>query len=280
MQDDLGVCLRAWRDRLSPEEVGLSAGGRRRAKGLRRQEVAELAGLSVEYLSRLEQGRAARPSAAVIGPLARALRLSVAERDHLLVLAGHAPGTSRLTPHLTPSILRILDRLSDTPVHVSDDRYDVVHANRLAIAVLGEDLVGTNYARTMFLGGTMRVDDVDGHHDDFRARIVADLRQKLATSPQADAVRALVDELLAGSAEFAERWARADVGGSGRPRKVIVHPEVGPFMVDCDVLSVDDSSLKLMIYTTPPGTADAQALALLSTIGSQRFATRSSGRDR
>jgi hypothetical protein len=272
MQDDLGTCLRAWRDRLSPEEVGLSAGGRRRAKGLRRQEVAELAGLSVEYLARLEQGRAVHPSAAVIGPLARTLRLSDAERDHLLVLAGHAPGASHLAPHLTPSVLRIIDRLSDTPVHVSDDRYNVVHANRLAIAVLGDDLIGTNYARTMFLGGTMRVDDIDGHHDDFRARIVADLRKLLTTSAQPDAVRALVDELLADSPDFAERWSRADVGSTGRPRKVIVHPEVGRFTVDCDVLSVDDSSLKLMIYTAPPGTPDAQALALLSTIGSQRFA--------
>ncbi len=271
MQDDLGTCLRAWRDRLSPEEVGLSSRGRRRAKGLRRQEVAELAGLSVEYLARLEQGRAAHPSAALIGPLARTLRLSAAERDHLLMLAGHAPGSSHLAPHLTPSILRIIDRLSDTPVHISDDRYNVVHANRLAIAVLGDDLIGTNYAHTMFLGGTMRVDDVDGHHDDFRARIVADLRQVLTTSSQPDAVRALVDELLAGSPDFAQRWARADVGSAGRPRKVIVHPEVGRFTVDCDVLRVVDSSLKLMIYTAPPGTPDAQTLALLSTIGGQRF---------
>ncbi|MEN0013999.1 MAG: helix-turn-helix transcriptional regulator [Solirubrobacteraceae bacterium] len=273
MYDDLGTCLRAWRDRLSPEEAGLPVGGRRRAKGLRRQEVAQMAGLSVEYLARLEQGRAAHPSSAVLGPLARTLRLTDAERDHLLMLAGHAPGTSHLPPHLTPSILRILDRLADTPVHVSDDRYNVVHANRLAIAVLGDDLVGTNYARTMFLGGTMRVDDVDGHHDDFRARIVADLRQLLTTSPQAADVRALVDELLAGSPDFAERWARADVGSDGRRRKVIAHPEVGRFTVDCDVLSVDDSSLKLIVYTAPAGTSDAQALALLSTIGSQRFAT-------
>jgi transcriptional regulator with XRE-family HTH domain len=272
MHDDLGSCLRAWRDRLSPEEAGVSVGGRRRAKGLRRQEVAELAGLSVEYLARLEQGRAAHPSAAVLGPLARALRLSNAERDHLLVLAGHAPGGSHLPAHLTPSILRILDRLGDTPVHVSDDRYTVVHANRLARAVLGDDLVGTNYARTMFLGGTMRVDDLDGHHDDFRALIVADLRRLLTTSPQASDVRTLVDELLAGSPDFAERWARADVGTKPARSKVIVHPEVGRFRVDCDVLSVADSSLKLMVYTAPAGTPDAQALALLATIGSQRFA--------
>ncbi|HWK26364.1 MAG TPA: helix-turn-helix transcriptional regulator [Solirubrobacter sp.] len=271
MDDDLATCLRAWRDRLSPEEAGLSAGGRRRAPGLRRQEVAELAGLSVEYLARLEQGRAAHPSAAVIGPLARALRLSDAERDHLLALAGHAPGASHVLPHLTPSILRILDRLDDTPVHVSDDCYTVVHANRLALAVLGEELVGTNYARTMFLGGDLRVRDVDGHHDDFRARIVAELRRSLTTSPRREAVRALVDELLDTSSDFAERWSRAELATSGTRRKLVDHPEVGAFTVDCDVLRVDDSSLKLIVYTAAPETADAQALALLSTIGNQRF---------
>lgn len=271
MYDDLGTCLRAWRDRLSPEEAGLGVSSRRRAKGLRRQEVAELAGLSVEYLARLEQGRATHPSAAVLGPLARTLRLSDAERDHLLALAGHAAGASHLPPHLSPSILRILDRLGETPVHISDDRYNVVHANRLAIAALGDDLVGTNYARVMFLGGTLRVADLDGHHDDFRARIVADLRQLLITSAQASDVRALVDELLAGSPDFAERWARADVGSERARRKVIVHPEVGRFTVDCDVLSVLDSSLKLMVYTAPAGSADAQAMALLATIGTQRF---------
>ncbi|WP_026912612.1 helix-turn-helix transcriptional regulator [Patulibacter minatonensis] len=271
MDDDLGACLRAWRDRLPPDEIGLRAGGRRRAPGLRRQEVAELAGLSVEYLARLEQGRAARPSAAVLGPLARALRLSDAERDHLLALAGHAPGSSRVSPHMTPGIMRILDRLDGTPVHVSDDRYTVVHANRLAIAVLGDDLVGTNYARTMFLGGGLRIRDDDGHHDDFRTRIVAELRRSLTTSPRSAAVRELVDELLDASPDFAERWARAEVGGTGSRRKVVDHPEVGRFTVDCDVLHVEDSSLKLIVYTAQHGTPDADALALLSTIGSQRF---------
>jgi hypothetical protein len=272
MDDDLGACLRAWRDRLRPEDVGLSPGGRRRAPGLRRQEVAELAGLSVEYLSRLEQGRAARPSAAVLGPLARALRLTDAERDHLLVLAGHAPGGSHVAPHVTPSMMRILDRLADTPVHVSDDCFTIVHANALALAVLGDDLIGTNYARTMFLGGELRVRDDDGHHDDFRTRIVAELRGSLAVSPGRERVRSLVDELLEGSEDFADRWARAEVGGAGPRRKVVDHPEVGAFTVDCDVLHVDDSSLKLIVYTAEPGTPDADALALLATIGTQRFA--------
>src|SRR5215207_7770493 len=127
MDDDLGACLRAWRDRLSPADAGLQRTSRRRAPGLRRQEVAALAGVSVEYLARLEQGRALHPSASVLGPLARALRLSDAERNHLLVLAGHAPDAPWVAAHLTPGLQRILDRLEDTPVHVIDDTFQVVH---------------------------------------------------------------------------------------------------------------------------------------------------------
>jgi transcriptional regulator with XRE-family HTH domain len=272
MDDDLATCLRAWRDRLTPQEAGLTGSGRRRAPGLRRQEVAQLAGLSVEYLARLEQGRATHPSAAVIGPLARALRLSDAERDHLLVAAGHAPWGMHIAPHLTPSVLRILDRLEDTPVHVTDDCFTVVHANALAIALLGEDLVGTSYARSMFLGADIRVRDIDGHHGDFRARIVAGLRRATTTSPRPEAVRALVGELQAASTEFAEIWARADIETPGGRRKVIDHPEVGEVTVDCDILHVEDSSLKIVIHTAALGTPDAQALALLRMIGTQRFA--------
>jgi transcriptional regulator with XRE-family HTH domain len=272
MHDDLGACLRAWRDRLSPAEAGLPSSARRRAPGLRRQEVATLAGLSVEYLARLEQGRARHPSASVIGPLARALRLSDAERDHLLVLAGHAPQSSRAQPHLTPGLLRILDRLEDTPVHVVDDAYDVVHANRLARSLLGDDFFAGNLARRGFLGPASRVADEDGHDDEFRSRVVADLRRALGASPQRDRVRALVDELLEASPDFARRWARADVSAPRRRRKVVVHPEVGRIEVDCDVLRADDSSLRLVVYTVAAGSTGASALELLGAIGSQRFA--------
>jgi transcriptional regulator with XRE-family HTH domain len=275
VEAELGACLRAWRDRLSPEEAGLPGGGRRRrAPGLRRQEVATLAGLSVEYLARLEQGRASHPSTSVIGPLARALRLSDAERNHLLVLAGHAPQTSaRADPHITPALQRILDRLADTPVHVTDDTWRAIYANRMARSLLGDDFFEgePNVARRYFLGLPCRVADENGHDDRFRDGIVADLRRGLVRSPQRELVRELVDELTAASPEFAERWERADIGPHRTHHKAIIHPEIGRIEVDCDVLRVEEASLRIVVYTAPKGSADAQALALLATIGDGQF---------
>jgi transcriptional regulator with XRE-family HTH domain len=273
MDDDLGACLRAWRDRLSPADVGLPRTSRRRAPGLRRQEVAALAGVSVEYLARLEQSRAHHPSASVLGPLARALRLSDAERNHLLVLAGHAPDAPRVAPHITPGLQRILDRLADTPVHVVDDAFQVVHANALARALLGEEYVaeGANVARDQFLGTASRVLDEDDHDARFRAQIAAQLRQALATSAQPERVKAIVDELHAASPVFAELWARGELRTVRTSRKAIQHPDVGRIEVDCDVLRADDSSLRLVVYTVAAGSPAAGALALLRTIGTQRI---------
>jgi transcriptional regulator with XRE-family HTH domain len=275
VEAELGACLRAWRDRLSPEEAGLPGGGRRRrAPGLRRQEVATLAGLSVEYLARLEQGRALHPSTSVIVPLARALRLSDAERNHLLVVAGHAPQTAaRAAPHITPALQRILDRLADTPVHVTDDTWCAIYGNRMARNLLGDDFFETepNVARRYFLGLPCRVADEDGHDDRFRDAIVADLRRALVSSPQREQVRELVDELMAASPEFAERWERGDVGWSRAHHKAVVHPEIGRIEVDCDVLRIDDPPLRIVVYSAAKGSADAQALALLATIGDGQF---------
>jgi transcriptional regulator with XRE-family HTH domain len=273
MDDDLGACLRAWRDRLSPADAGLPRTTRRRAPGLRRQEVAALAGVSVEYLARLEQGRAQHPSASVLGPLARALRLSDAERNHLLILAGHAPDAPRAAAHLTPGLQRILDRLEDTPVHVIDDTFQVIHANALARALLGEDFLaeGANIARHQFLGPAGRVLDENDHDARFRAQIAAQLRQALAGSPQPERVKAIVDELRAASPVFAELWARADVRPRHTSRKAIQHPAIGRIEVDCDVLRADDSSLRLVVYTAAAGGPAAGALALLRTIGTQRI---------
>jgi hypothetical protein len=175
---------------------------------------------------------------------------------------------------MTPGLLRILDRLADTPVHVVDDAFEVVHANALARSLLGDEFFDAvpNLARREFLGPPGRVADEDGHDDRFRARIVADLRRALGASPQRDRVRTLVDELLEASPDFARRWARADVSAARSRRKTILHPEVGRVKVDCDVLRADDSSLRLIVYTVAPGSEEASALELLAAIGTQRFA--------
>lgn len=191
---DLGSSLRAWRDRLGPAEAGLPVGPRRRAPGLRRQELANLAGLSVEYLARLEQGRAGRPSAAVLGPLARALRLTDDERDHLFRLAGHAsPAPGIASTHVTPGVQRIIDRLHDAAVVVVDPVWTVVLANPLAVALLGDDVTGgdgePNVLRRHFTGRPSRVVRTPDEAAAFEAYAAADLRASLARYPQDPRIR-------------------------------------------------------------------------------------------
>src|SRR5204863_9445483 len=136
-RDELGGCLRSWRDRLDPADAGLPAGAMRRVPGLRREEVAQLAGVSLDYLSRLEQGRASRPSPSVLASLARALRLTDDERAHLFRIAGHAePSPGVINRHIGPGVQRLLDRLADVPVMVVDASWQVVAQNPLASALV------------------------------------------------------------------------------------------------------------------------------------------------
>jgi transcriptional regulator with XRE-family HTH domain len=275
--DELAACLRSWRDRLTPAEAGLPAGGRRRAPGLRREEVAQLAGLSVDYLARLEQGRAANPSPSVLTPLARALRLTDDERAHLFRVAGQAPPLAgHINRHVPPGVQRILDRLADTPVVVMDAAWNVVAANPLAVALVGDasrhaDPRDRNIAWRHFTGGPSRfVRDAD---EDARmgAEAVADLREALGRYPDDAPLRELIADLRAASPRFAELWDGRPVAARTAARKTIDHPEVGPITLDCDVLTVRGSDLRLIVYTAAPGTADANALALLATIGLQTF---------
>ncbi|MFK8907868.1 helix-turn-helix domain-containing protein, partial [Streptomyces sp. YS-3] len=135
----LGQALRHWRDRTNPHDVGLPLGGVRRAPGLRREELAQLAGLSVDYVVRLERGRATSPSPQVLASLARALRLTETERDHLYLLAEHAPPTSGQVPaHIPPSVQRLLDQLRATPLSVHDAAWNLISWNPLWAALLGD----------------------------------------------------------------------------------------------------------------------------------------------
>src|SRR3954447_11809451 len=149
--DDLAASLRAWRDRLSPSEPG----PRRRAPGLRREEVAQRAGLSIGYLTRLEQGRATNPSPLVCEALARALRLSREERQTLFRLAGHAVPAGAISRELTPGVQRMIERLGDLPVLVCDAAWEIVAKNDLARALLGDEVGNT--ARRQFLGPPGRI---------------------------------------------------------------------------------------------------------------------------
>ena len=275
-QRELAACLRTWRDRIRPGDAGLPAGGTRRAPGLRREEVAQLAGLSVDYLARLEQGRARNPSPSVLGPLARALRLSDEERAHLFRVAGHAePDAGGLRRHITPSVQRVLDRLADVPVLVIDAAWQIVAANPLAAALLGEHASRPererNIAWAHFTGADSRVVRTAEEHADFGDQIVADLHETAGRHPDDVPLRTLVEDLRRASPAFAEAWERRPVARHGAARKTIDHPVVGPVTCDCDVLGVGGSDLRLIVYTAAPGSPDAQALALLGAVGLQTF---------
>jgi len=267
----LGPALRHWRDRVPPQAAGLPAGRRRRAAGLRREELAQLAGISADYVVRLEQGRATSPSAQVVEALARALRLTRDERTHLFRLAGLAPPAPGTVPrHITPGVHRMLDRLSGTPVAVFDAAWNQLLVNPLYTALMGEwhgsDLNGV---RRNFLSPNARVRDTPESREALQAALVADLRRTAGTYPGDLGLRTLVADLRQHSPRFADLWESGAIGQHESARKTIAHPDVGELTLDCDVLSVAGSDLRLMVYSAEPGTEAADRLALLGVIGTR-----------
>lgn len=271
---EFGRAVRRWRDRIPPGTVGLPAGGHRRAAGLRREELALLAGISVDYVTRLEQGRAAHPSTQVVEALARALRLSETERAHLFRLAGLAPpGPESVPTHLTPGVQRLLDRLTGTPVAVYDATWTLLVANPPYAALMGDPSGWRGHQRNgvwrHFLGPGSRARHTPDSRRAFEAALVGDLRAAAARYPSDRALRRLVAELRADSDRFAELWDSGAVGHHDAARKTIDHPHVGAVTLDCDVLTVAGSDLRIMLYTAEPGTEDAERLALLTVLGTQ-----------
>lgn len=273
---EFGSTVRRWRDRIPPDAVGMSRGGRRRATGLRREELATLAGISVDYLTRLEQGRATAPSEQVVEALARALRLSDAERDHLFELAGRsAPGHGLVSTRVSPSVQRLLDRLEGVPVVVYDAAWNLVVANAPYDALMGPtaELRGNerNGVWRNVLGAGSRARQTPEEHDEQVAGLTADLRMTVARYPDDARLRRLVAELRAASPRFADLWETiSDPPPAERSRhKIIDHPLVGPITVDCDTLIVAGDDLRIMVYTAEPGTEDAERLALAVVVGTQ-----------
>lgn len=277
---EFGRVLRRWRDRVAPDAVGVPTGRRRRAVGLRREELAGLAAISADYLTRLEQGRATAPSVPVVESLARALRLTDAERDLLFELAGHvAPGAGVVRSRVTPSVLRLLDRLADTPVAVYDATWTLVVANPPYEALMGETSSWRGIERNAIwrhlVGPGSRARQSVQEQAELETGLVADLRMTAARYPADPGLARLVAELHRLSPRFVALWE------SGEPvpplremsrRKIIEHPSVGPVPVDCDTLIVSGDDLRLMVYSAEPGTDDAQALALSLVLGTQTFA--------
>ncbi|MBN6033496.1 helix-turn-helix transcriptional regulator [Amycolatopsis sp. 195334CR] len=274
---ELGVALRAWRDRLDPGAVGLPHQSPRRVAGLRRGELAQLAGISAEYVVRLEQGRASTPSAQVCSALARALRLSDDEQAHLLRLAGHAADPARI-PRLVPaSVHRIVEQLAASPVGVFDAAWQLLHWNPLFAAVFGDPTsVGDDERNALiaqFEHHATRIRQTPAERVAFEESLVADLRATTSRYPADPVVGALVARLDR-APRFRELWALRSVGDHQGAHKIVAHPEVGDIAVDSNVLTTQNTNLRLVVDT--PRNAEARSkFDLLATIGLQEMTSKS-----
>jgi transcriptional regulator with XRE-family HTH domain len=271
-----GRTVRHWRDRVAPATVGVAEGRRRRATGLRREEVAGLAGISVDYLTRLKQGRATSPSAQMVEAVARALRLTDAERDLLFRLAGHVtPGLNLVSSRITPSVQRLLDRLANTPVAVFDATWTLIIANAPYDALMGQTTSWRGIERNSIwrhlIGPGTRAVHTPEEQADFEARLVADLRLTAARYPADQRLKRLIRELAALSPRFVELWepGNLELHQDQDRHKIIDHPDVGHITLDCDTLIVAADDLRIMMYTAEPETEDAARLALAIVLGTQ-----------
>jgi transcriptional regulator with XRE-family HTH domain len=263
---ELARLLRAWRERLQPAAVGFPAGQRRTA-GLRREEVALLGGVSVDYLVRLEQGRAERPSPQVVASLARVLQVSDVERDQLYLAAGLPAPAPTAVPTLIPaSVQRLLARLPDVAVGVWTAHWTLLMVNPAWEALLGHIEPGQNLIAAQFAGRAPHVVWTADEQDRHERALVSDLRVALIRYPDDPAVRSLVAELQ-GNDRFARLWAEGTVVEHASQRKTFLHPLVGRVTLDCDVLTVIGTDLRLVTYTAEPGTEDASRFDLIRTVG-------------
>jgi transcriptional regulator with XRE-family HTH domain len=262
--------LRTRREALQPEDVGLPRGPRRRTGGLRREEVAALCGMSADYYSRIEQQRGPQPSEQMLAAIAHGLHLSLDERDHLFRIGGHPePRRNPRGDHLNPGMMRILDRLEDTPAVVLNYLGETLKQTRPAIALLGDDSRWTGPARSLlhrwFTDPRARLIYPAEDHPAHSRVFTAQARQAYARGlPRAVE---LVDSLLAISPEFAGVWAEHQVTGDYPEGKRISHPELGVLELHCQTLVDPDQSQTLLVYTAVPGTESHAKLQLLSAVG-------------
>jgi transcriptional regulator with XRE-family HTH domain len=267
----LAEFLRHRRESLQPEDVGLARGQRRRTDGLRREEVAALSHMSTDYYARLEQERGPQPSEQMVAAIAQGLHLSLDERDHLFRLAGHHPPSRGADgDHVSPGLLRILDRLDDTPAEIVTELGETLRQTRLGVALLGDASRRTGPARS--LGYRWFTDlasrDLYAPEDHvFLSRMWASGLREIATlrGPTSRAA-ALADDLLARSEEFRTVWDEHEVGVRPNDVKRFVHPELGRLELTCQRLVDPDQSHSLLVYTAVPGSESHEKLQLLSVV--------------
>ena len=268
--------LRTRREALQPEDVGLNRGPRRRAEGLRREEVAALCDMSVDYYSRLEQSRGPQPSEQMLASIARGLRLSLDERDHLFRLGGHSvPVRALRSEHISPGLMRVLDRLQDTPAQVMSELGETLLQTPAARALFGDETRFTGMSRSVvyrwFTDPTTRsVYPVEDHP--MRSRtFTADLRRVYTKYGSSSRAGAIVDALRDQSPEFVELWAAHEVNSAYSYEKRLQNAEVGELTLQCQLLHDPDQGQSLLVFTATPGSESYQKLQLLSVIGNQRI---------
>lgn len=271
-QVELGAYLRSRREGLRPEDVGVVGGGRRRTPGLRRDEVALLANISTDYYERLEQGRGPRPSPAALTALARALRLTPDQRDHIFILAGQAvpPPVRRVNVQPDPGLSRVLDALAPTvPAMIADDLFHILVQNPLSVALLGPLATSggrlNNFLWRWFTDAEWSSIYLAEQRESLGSYYVADLRAAVARRGGDAMTHNLVNDLCDASAEFRRIWKRRDVAIKKTTVKVIRHPQVGQLDLHCDDVVSPPSWHRLVLFRPEPGTDAADRLAKLAT---------------
>ena len=274
----LAEFLRRRREALQPEDVGLPRGQRRRTEGLRREEVAALCHMSADYYARLERGRGPSPSEQMIASIAQGLHLGVAERDHVFLLAGHVPPVRGAADeqHIAPGLLRILDRLDDTPAEIVTELGETLRQTRMGIALTGDLTVFHGPARSIgyrwFTDPAEREHYPEADHEQHSRTYVANLRAVHGRDAGDAEARALVELLRTESPEFARLWDEHQVSVRRDTHKRIVNPAVGLLELDCQILTAENQTERLVVFTAAPGSEDAEKLKLLAVVGNQSFA--------
>ncbi|WP_406691636.1 helix-turn-helix transcriptional regulator [Saccharopolyspora sp. ID03-671] len=270
----LAEFLRRRRESLQPEDVGLPRGQRRRTRGLRREEVAALCHMSTDYYARLERERGPRTSEQMIASIAQGLHLSLDERDHLFRLAGHVPPARGAdSEHISPGLLRVLDRLDDTPAEIVTELGETLRQTRLGVALTG-DLTGfSGPARSIgyrwFTDPGTRCRYAPEEHEFLTRVFVSGLRAVATLRGPGSRAADYAELLLAESEEFRQVWEEHEIGIRPREVKHFLHPEVGALELTCQTLLDPDQSHSLLVYTAVPGSESHEKLRLLSVLGSQ-----------
>ncbi|MEU8221607.1 helix-turn-helix transcriptional regulator [Kribbella sp. NPDC048915] len=275
---ELSDFLRKRREALQPEDVGMPRGRRRRTPGLRREEVAALASMSADYYSRLEGGRGPQPSTEMLAAIARALRLTLDERDHLFLLAGHGtPPRASRADHVDPGMLRILDRLQDTPAMLLNRWAEVIAQTPTHVAFMGEltnfDGMERSEVYRWFAHPQSRALYAEPEVSTHSRLLATMIRTAMAIDGPKSYAASIVQALRKLSPEFVEVWNAHEVVRAHSRSKRYKHPAVGDLELYCEVIDNRDRQQTLIVFTAEPGSESAEKLRLLSVLGSQEMSS-------